>query len=74
MNAAEKQPKTHLTKEDREFYINGRQDRCPYCDSKEVDFDSSTHEGTHHEQRAFCVDCDRNWLLIYDLTTIQEMN
>jgi len=63
--------KLHLPTQETYVRQTDVEARCPRCGSDELDWDASTHEGSHHQQRVFCQKCGFVWWDIYTITSYE---
>jgi len=62
----------HLLTQQAHVVRNARGDfGCPRCLSQDIDYDESSHEGSHHQQLATCDACGLVWWDIYTLTSYE---
>lgn len=49
-------------------------DECPYCHSRELDYQPYDHDGENVSQDVVCTDCGAYWVNYYDLYFIMADN
>ena len=61
-----------LTEEARQQYVQDGGVHCPYCGSADIEGSSLEVDGGSTIQKIYCLDCDREWTDVYQLTGIIE--
>lgn len=46
---------------------------CPYCDSHNTNYESTTIESGMASQEANCLDCEARWIEYYELTNYERV-
>lgn len=62
-----------LTAAQKRKYLR-RGECCPYCKSESITGESLDIEGKHASQKVSCQDCEREWLDIYRLADVEEID
>lgn len=64
----------HLTKKQKQAYLNHGANACPYCESTEITAGAFEVEGTHAWQPVECLNpqCGATWNDIYKLVDVEE--
>lgn len=60
-----------LTKEEKEFYIRGGGNHCPFCGSIDIEGGHSEADSGFFCQDVTCLSCHKEWQDIYTLTDIE---
>jgi len=62
-----------LTKVMRKKYIKGAAQKCPYCNSNELEADSMETDCTGAWREVSCTSCGKKWNEVFTLTDIEEI-
>ena len=68
----EKSLEKTLTDKERQAYINGGYNHCPYCDSENISIEDKQSDDNYIRAYTKCDNCERCWTEVYTLTEIIE--
>lgn len=61
-----------LTEEQRANYLTDGGNRCPHCDSGDLNGGPVEIDGNIAWQEVTCIDCDEAWIDLYKLFNVQD--
>jgi len=59
--------KYKLTQDDVKDYVRGKYNKCPFCDSQDIEGHSWDYNGDWVSQEVTCIECGGCWEDIYSL-------